>query len=179
MLHHYFLARLVVGSYSSLRLPAPLALLSRPLSSILLFKCVCSSSPVQIARFCLLLTCRPSPSNPRRADDAFSRSFPSGVSHEGLETLFSRLQRKCLFTRQQALSIIDTLRSVETAEAEAGDEEEGVQVPPCGRVSIMITLSGAPDLAFAPQQPSPENLTTPGVAPAVGPAVHCAFKFSM
>lgn len=122
MLHHYFLARLVVGSYSSLRLPAPLALLSRPLSSILLFKCVCSSSPVQIARFCLLLTCRPSPSNPRRADDAFSRSFPSGVSHEGLETLFSRLQRKCLFTRQQALSIIDTLRSVETAEAEAGDD---------------------------------------------------------
>ena len=46
-------------------------------------------------------------------DDDFARSFPSGNPHEGLETLFQRLQRKCLFVRPQAISIIDSMREAQ------------------------------------------------------------------
>ena len=59
-----FLARLVVGSYSSATLAgSPGAALSSSVLYPLFSNASRSKAPVQIARFCLLLTCRPSPSN--------------------------------------------------------------------------------------------------------------------
>ena len=58
------------------------------------------------------------------SDEAFSRSFPGGISHAGLETLFLRLQRKCLFARPEAVAIIDALQTVGGAAGD-GDEAAG------------------------------------------------------